>query len=273
MLTLLPRALRAVALGAIGVAMILSPAFARSLKIGGTGATNGLLAELAPEFKAATGITLEIVAGLGTTGANNAVIDGKLDIAFTGRELRDKERAKGLKIAATFRTPIGLVTSHESPVGLKSTEIAALVRADRPVWPDGTPILIILRPADETDYIVLGEHFPGFAEALQHLRKRRDLSVAATDQDNADMAEKLKGSLTSFTLTQLVTEKRTLKFVAINGAAASLENYQNGTYPYGKHLYLVVPSVVSPEAEAFIAFLAGAVGEALLQRGGLIAGK
>lgn len=252
---------------------MLSPAFASSLRIGGTGATNGLLDQLAPAFKAATGITLEIVAGLGTTGANNAVIDGKLDIAFTGRELRDKERAKGLKAAATFRTPIGLVTSREGPVELKSGEIAALVRADRPVWPDGTPILIILRPADETDYLVLGEHFPGFTEALEHLRKRRDLSVAATDQDNADMAEKLKGSLTSFTLTQLVTEKRNLRFVAINGTAASLENYRNGTYPYGKRLYLVVPSVVSPEAEAFLAFLAGPVGEGLLQRGGLIAAK
>ena len=273
MLTPLRSALRAVALGAIGVIMVLSPALGRSLKIGGSGATNGLLSELAPAFKAETGISLEVVPGLGTSGANNAVIDGKLDMSFAGRGLRDKEKAKGLKVAATFRTPIGLVTSRDGPDGLKSTEVAALFRADRPVWPDGMAVLVILRPADETDYIVLGEHFPGFTDALQHLRKRRDLSVAATDQDNADMAEKLKGSLTGATLTQMTTEKRNLRFVAIDGVAASLENYLNGSYPYGKRLYLIVPSVISPEAEAFLAFLAGPTGEALLRRGGLIAGK
>jgi phosphate transport system substrate-binding protein len=269
----LRRALRAAALGAIGVAMALSPALGKSLKIGGTGATNALLGQLAPAFKAETGITLEVIAGLGTTGANNALIDGKLDAAVTGRELRDKEKAKGLKVAATFRTPIGLVTSRENPDGLKSTEIAALFRADRPVWSDGTPILIILRPTDETDYVVLGDLIPGFTEALQHLRKRRDLSIAPTDQDNADGAEKLKGSLTSATLTQMVTENRNLRFVAIDGVAASLENYLNGSYRYGKPLYLVVPSAISPEAEAFVSFLAGPAGEALLRRGGLIAGK
>ena len=37
--------------------------------------------------------------------------------------------------------------------------------------------------------------------------------------------------------------------------------------------YLIVPSVISPEAEAFLSFLAGPAGEALLRRGGLIAGK
>jgi hypothetical protein len=33
------------------------------------------------------------------------------------------------------------------------------------------------------------------AEAIQQVRKRSDLSLAATDQDNAEMGEKTKGSL------------------------------------------------------------------------------
>ena len=125
---------------------------------------------------------------------------------------------------------------------------------------------------DESDNIVLGELFPGMTQALQRLRKRRDLSFAATDQDNADMAEKLKGSLNSATLTQIVTEKRKLRFVSIDGVAATLENYQNGTYPYGKSVYVVVPSVISPEAEAFLAFLARPAARSLLRDAGMIAG-
>jgi hypothetical protein len=42
---------------------------------------------------------------------------------------------------------------------------------------------------------------------------------------------------------------------------------------YAKSLYLIVPAAVSPEAQALVAFLAEPAGEALLRRGGMIAGK
>lgn len=260
--------LRAIVLGAIGVTMALSPAFARTVKVGGTGAATELLRQLAPGFKADSGINLEVIPGLGTSGALGALIDGKLGMAFSGRELRDKEKAVGLKVATTFRTPFGLATSREGLEDFKSADIARLYRADKPVWADGTPILITLRPSDESDNIVLSELFPGMAEALQHLRKRRDLSIAATDQDNADMGEKVKGSLISATLTQIVSEKRNLRFVSIDGVAPSLDSFVGGSYAYGKSLHVVVPSATSPEAEAFIAFLATAAGKELLRQAG-----
>jgi phosphate transport system substrate-binding protein len=119
----------------------------------------------------------------------------------------------------------------------------------------------------------MGDLFPGLADALVNLRKRRDLSLAATDQDNADVGEKLKGSLISATLTQILTEKRNLRFVSIDGVAASLENYQTGAYPYGKSLYVIVPSTVSPQAAAFVAFLAKPAAELLLRKASLIVGR
>ncbi|MDP2331101.1 MAG: substrate-binding domain-containing protein [Reyranella sp.] len=265
--------LRATVLAAIGVMLALSPAWGETLRIGGTGAVTELLRRMGPALTADTGIALEVVPGLGTTGANSAVADGKLGLAFSGRELRDREMARGLRVAAVLRTPFGFVTSRQGPDNLKKSGIVALFRADRPMWPDGTPILIHLRPADESDYIVLGELFPGMTEVIQQLRKRRDLSVVATDQDNADMAEKVKGSLAAATFTQIVTEKRDLRFVSIDGVAPSLENYLDGSYPYGKSLYVIVPSAISPDAQAFLAFLAGPAGVALLRQAALIAGK
>jgi phosphate transport system substrate-binding protein len=251
----------------------LPQAFAATLKAGGTGAVTELLNQLAPAFKAETGIDLEVIAGLGTSGANNAVADGKLGLAVSGRALRDKEKTRGLKVVTSFRSPFGLVTSRPGPDSLKSIELAALYRSDGPLWPDGMPILITLRPADESDNIVLGDYFTGMREALLHLRKRRDLSIAATDQDNAEMAEKAKGSLTSATLVQIMAEKRNLRFVDIDGVAPSVENVLSSAYPYTKPLYLVAPSEPSPEAEAFLAFLARPAGVALLRRAGVIPGS
>ncbi len=263
--------LRSIVVLAVTVAM--SPAWGQTLKVGGTGAMTEFLDQLVPVFKADSGISLQVFPGLGTSGANEALRDGKLDIVLAGRDLRDKERQNGLRVRTTFRTPFGLVTSREGPENLKSTEVAALYGADRPTWPDGMPILITLRPTDESDNLVLGELFPGLAAALQQVRKRRDLSIAATDQDNADRAETMKGSLSGATLTQILTEKRKLRFVSIDGVPVSLENYQNGSYPYGKSIFVVVPPVASPEAEAFLAFLAKPAGRLLLENAGLVAGK
>jgi phosphate transport system substrate-binding protein len=260
-------------IGLLALTLVSSPAWGGSLKVGGTGAVTALLEQLAPAFKEDSGITLEVIGGLGTSGANAALADGKLGLTFSGRELRDKEKAKGLNVIATLRTPFGLVTSREGPDGLKSKEITTLYGADNPMWPDGTPILITLRPVDESDNIVLGELFPGLTGVLQQLRKRQDLSVAATDQDNLDLAEKFKGSLSSATLTQIMTEKRKLKFVSIDGVAPTLENYQNGSYPYGKSVYVIVPSAISPEARAFLAFLGKPATRSLLENAGMIAGK
>lgn len=265
--------LRSVAFAAIGVILASGPALSGTLKVGGTGAVTAVLGQLAPVFEAETGIKLEVIPGVGTSGANSAVADGKLGLAFAGRDLRDKEKEKGLRVAARFRTPFGLVTSRAGPDNLKRAEVVALYQADNPVWPDGMPILIALRPADESDNMIMEEFFPGMAQALQRLRKRRDLSIAATDQDNADVAERIKGSLTGATLVQIAAEHRNLRFVAIDGVPVTLENYLNGSYPYGKFLYVIVPSTISPEAQSFLSFLARPAGEALVRRAGLIAGQ
>jgi len=267
------RGLRALAISALGLLLAMTPAWADPLKVGGTGAVTQLLKDLGPAFQAETGIALDVVVGLGTSGANKAAGDGKLGLAISGRPLRDTEKAKGLKIVAAFRTPFGLVTSREGPDGFKRSEVADLYRADRPLWPDGTPVLITLRPVDESDNTTLGDLFPGVADAMLQLRKRTDLSIAPTDQDNADIAEKLKGSLNSASLTQIVSEKRNLRFVAIDGVAATMENYENGSYPYAKSLYVVVPAVPSPEAEAFVAFLAKPAARAMLRSAGVIANQ
>jgi phosphate transport system substrate-binding protein len=256
---------------ALSAALFLTTAsMAEVLKVGGTGAVTEVLMQLAPAFRAETGVDLQIVPGLGTTGGNNALADGKIGVSFSGRPLRDTEKANGLKVAIAFRTPFGFVTSRAGPDNFRKSEVVSIFLADNPRWPDGAPVLITLRPVDESDNIVLGEMFPGIGDAFVSLRKRRDLSVAATDQDNADVAEKNKGSLTSATYVQIVSERRRLQFVSIDGVPPTLENYRNGSYPYSKDLFAVVPPLVSSEAAALIAFLGGQSGRRRLEAAGLL---
>lgn len=259
-------------LGALASLATSSAALAEGLRVGGTGAVTEVLRQLAPAFAADTGISLSVVPSLGTSGANSAVADGKLDMAIAGRELRENEKARGLQVVGVLRTPFGFVTSRPGPDDLKSADIAQIYQAARPAWPDGMPILIMLRPIDDSDNLALGVLFPGMADALQQARKRRDLSVAATDQDNADMAEKTRGSLVAATHAQIKAENRNLRLVSIDGVVPSLEAYLNRSYPYGKLLHVVAPAKVSPEIQAFLAFLAKPAGQALLRDAGMVAG-
>jgi phosphate transport system substrate-binding protein len=106
--------------------------------------------------------------------------------------------------------------------------------------------------------------------AIAKVRARPDLSVAATDQDNADMAETLAGSLVGFTLVQLLTEKRNLRFVAIDGVEPSLQDYEKGVYPFGKKLYLVIGAKQNPAVARFVAFLRSPKGVAALREAGVL---
>ncbi|MDP2411492.1 MAG: substrate-binding domain-containing protein [Pseudolabrys sp.] len=243
---------------------------AENLRVGGTGAINEAVRGLAPAFAAETGIAIQLVPSMGTSGGNSALADGVLDVSVSGRPLNAKEKASGLKAVAEMRTPYGLVTSLAKPNALRSAELAQLYQSDKPIWADGTPIRIILRPSNDSDTALLGQLFPSMSEAIVKARSRADLSVAATDQDNADMAEKMPGSLVGATLTQIKMEKRNLRFVAIDGVGPSLESFENGSYPLGKSLYVVVGPNPNAAAISFVAFVRSPKGVAALREAGLL---
>jgi phosphate transport system substrate-binding protein len=235
-------------------------AAATTVRIGGVGAAMGMLPQLFAAFERIDATKLEVVPSLGTSGGLRALSEGALDIAVAGRALTPDELARGLIPAVAVRTPYGFVTSHPTPNGLKSSEAAGIFKAAKPTWADGSPMRIILRPKSDSDTGLLGGMFPDMAAAIEQARKRPDLSIAATDQDNAELAERVPGSLTGSTLTQIKTERRNLRFVPIDGAMPSLVNVERGIYPCSKILMFVLPAKKNADAERFIAFLQSAAG-------------
>jgi phosphate transport system substrate-binding protein len=161
-----------------------------------------------------------------------------------------------------------LITSHRSPGGLASAEVAARFNSPAAKWKDGSVIRIVLRPKSDSDTPVLGGMFPGMADAIEQARERPDVPVAATDQDNADLVERAPGSLAGSTFTQIKMEKRNLRFVAIDGVEPSPETLESGAYPYSKTFYFVLPEKKNALAEQFIAFLQTPAGHAALRETG-----
>jgi phosphate transport system substrate-binding protein len=248
-----------------------SSAVAQTVRIGGTGAATALMQSLGSAFSENSEDPVDVIPSLGTNGAIRAVAAGALDIAVSGRALTPQEEAAGLVVLSTMRTPFGFLSSRSNPPGLAKSDIAALFDAGRKTWPDGFPLRIVMRPRSESDTALIGALFPEAAVAMERARARPELPVAASDQDNADLAERLKGSLTGATLTQITMEKRPLSFVDIDGVKPTLENLQSGAYPYAKTLYMIADKSRRPSVDTFIAFLHTARGRMALREGGVLA--
>ncbi len=141
------------------------------------------------------------------------------------------------------------------PTALKSADLPRIFAAEKATWADGTPIRIILRPRSETDTALLGELFAGMGEAIEAARRRAEVPTAATDQDNAALAERTPGSLIGTTMTQLKTEHRNLHVVPLDGVEPTLANFESGAYRFAKNLYFIVRRDSTAEAQRFVEFL------------------
>ena len=242
------------------------------LRVGGTGGATGLLAYLGKTFTAETGIGVEVIPGLGSGGGINAAADGVLDVAVAGRPLNLAERTRGLVAGAVIRTPYVLATSRPVDTSMTERQIIDAYTMDKANWPDGSLIKVILRPRPESDNIALVALFPGMTTALGEARKRPELPIAATDQDNADMAESLPGSLIGATYTQIKMEQRKLRLIAIDGVAPSIDAFESGAYRYTKELYVLHRQTPSAPVQRFIGYIRSKAGISALREAGCLPG-
>jgi phosphate transport system substrate-binding protein len=243
-----------------------SSAKAERLRAAGTGSAIEFLRRLSSEFAARTGTQIEVIPSMGSSGALQAAEDGVLDIAVAGKPLTEEQKAKGLHVVYTLRTPFVFATSHPAPQRMSIADIRQAYESPTKLWSDGEPIRIILRPKLDSDTFIMETLFPGLDVSMAKARLRPDVPLAATDQDNALLAEHTPGSLVGITYLQAHVEKRNLRFVTIDGVEPTPENFESGLYRYAKELTFVLAAHPKPEAERFIAFVRSSEGEAVFRQ-------
>ncbi len=243
------------------------PGSAQTVNIGGSGSGLGLARKIAeaitheePDFSA------RIMPSLGTTGGLRALSDGALHVAIAARPLTPDEQKRGLVEAACFLTPYAFITSASEITGIGQAEIVSFYENSSAIWPNGTPVRVLLRPASDGSIPYLATMIPGLGAAMSRARERREIPIAATDQDNVDMAMSVPGSLTAAPMTQLLTEAPFLRRLMLDGTIASLETMQSGQYPAGLRLCWVTTRPASPGADRFIDWLKKSSNAAFLAR-------
>jgi len=253
-------------------ALILSctgTAFADDMKVGGTGAAHGLLLRLSEAFqKVSPGDRIEVIAGLGSSGAIAAAAEDAIGLAIVSRDLKPEENAKGLLAEPLLHTPFMFVTSHPDPQALTKAQVVDIYNGTLTRWPDGKEIRPILRPKSDSASSFLIDNFEDMQAAMDELRQRIDVPVAATDQDNIEAAVTVANSFAGTTLMEIITERPQLRPIALNGIHASVAGMQLGAYRLKMRLDVVIKSTPSPVAQRFATFLHSEMAEKLIRESG-----
>lgn len=259
---------RRIALAAL-VVVLPAVSQAEPLRMGGTGAGLALMREIGEQLSAVhPEIKAEILPSLGTQGGLRALGERAIEVAIALRPLTSAEKASGLSEAACAVTPFAFVSSRPRPPGLTTAQVPALYANPAPVWPDGQPLRPILRSRDGSENPYLMHAIPGLDTALPAAYRHSGIPVGATDQENADLAQRTEGSLAVMTLLQLRTEKLKLQPVTFDGVEPTPENVASGRYRLPIRLCLVLPAHPSSTAVKFVTYVKSPPGQALLRASG-----
>jgi phosphate transport system substrate-binding protein len=242
---------------------------ADEIRLGGTGAAHGILQILGEAYSTENpGDAVEIVSGLGSSGGIAAVSEGALTLAVSSRPLRQNEKAKGLDGIPFIDTPFMFVTSNVANLTISNADVVAIHDGTLRKWPNNKGIKPILRPRSDTASALLIESFSGMQAAMDKLRQRPEVPVAATDQDNLQAAEEITASFTAMTLLQFLTERPRLHAIMLDGVQPSVENMQAGKYTLRTNMQLITSAQPSAVARRFIAFTRTPQAQQLIRENG-----
>jgi len=257
----------ALALTGAAISGFSKPVSAEEIRIGGTGGALGAMRLMADAYnKSQSDAKVVIVPNLGSSGGIKAVIAGAIQIGLSGRPLRNAEIDQGATAIGYGRTPFVFATTvkNAAVAAITMPQIVEIYSGRTERWSDGTKVRPVLRPENDSDSELLGSISPEVRAALLQARKRPGMLVAITDEEAADYLEKLAGSFGTTTLAMILSEKRPLKTLKIDGADPSVKGIVQGSYPYYKEMMFVTGPTTPPSAGRFIAFVQSPVGHKIL---------
>jgi phosphate transport system substrate-binding protein len=245
-------------------------AHANKLRIGGTGAALGTMRILADAFmRNHPSTSIEILPSLGSGGGIKALAAGSINLAVSSRELKDDERAKGLRSQAYGKTAVVYATPSSNTVtGVTGTELTAIFSGTQITWSNGDQVRPILRPKVETDTKLAESHIPGMREAHESARGRSAVPLYFTDQEAASALERIPGFVGTMSLSLIISEQRQLKALALDGHVASPQSIADDSYPITKTLCFVLPAKPNQVTKDFFDFAFSEEGRAILENTG-----
>jgi phosphate transport system substrate-binding protein len=234
--------------------------------LAGTGVWLPLARELAASYGASHPGRLVIVHdSIGSRGGRRALDDGVIDVGLVsvpGREVPEVEDARSIAVA--LGAVVFAVHPSVSEHDVTSKRIVGIMSGEVTTWPDGRPIVPLLREEGDSATRVACDVIPGFAPALADARRLKRWPTLLTDQDMADAVESTPGSIGLHDLGALRIEHPAVRVLSLDGVAPSAEALSERRYPLVRTLVLLVARHTRPETDEFLAFVTSGPGREVI---------
>jgi phosphate transport system substrate-binding protein len=225
---------------------------AYDLVIAGSGSNLPLVEALVAQWPNRDGARILIPESIGSTGAVEALADGVIDIGLVSRPLTPEEHGEGFTVVPLARTPLAVV--RHAPGGttsLTSDDLLAIFLGELRAWPDGTPVVPVLREAGDSGAAIIAVADPRLGRVMHDASRADRWQVALTDQAMRTVLAETPGAIGFLDLGIVGTDPG-LAVVTLDGRHPS----DAETWPFIKTLSLVVPDETSPLARALVGWLA-----------------
>ena len=243
---------------------------AQELRIGGTGAALGTMRLLAQAYaQSHPDARITVLPSMGSGGGIKALLADAVQIAVSSRPLTNAESSAGAVAVEYGNTPFVFATAATNAATNVTTQnLIDFYSGKVSQWPDGAKVRLVLRPIGDSDSETIKAMSPAMRDAKTAAELRKGMVFTVTDQETATALEKLSGALGPSTLALLLSEKRALKALALNGVEPSAQAIASGRYPLSKQLLIITGPKSPAEAQTFVAFVLSAAAQQILQQTG-----
>ncbi len=207
-----------------------------------------------------------VIEDVGSDGGVQLTANASVDLGMISRNLKDSEKG-------TVQTlPIGLsgtgvaVNASNPVTGLTKEQVRGIYTGAITDWSavGGSPgkMTVLVREAGSATRSAFESYFftakPAYGKDVLEVYE-----IAETQK----ALRSFKDSIGMLSITNATLSDKSVKFLAIDGAAATKENLANGTYKIQRPLYFVYhndPQQVKPAIKEFLDFVRGPNGQKII---------
>lgn len=247
-----------------------SIACSAAIVIGGTGNAIGTMRLLGDAYqKINPQVEVTVLPSIGSSGAIKALPKGRIDIGLSARPLKKAESEKGMIAIEYARSPTIFAVSNDLKVSRTTIpDMVKIYNGSLKQWSDGTTIRPIIRQPGDDNTKQIKALSSELKNAVEIAENRQGLLFASTDQETVNKIEQTPGSFGVTSLALLLSEKRNIHALALDGVEPTIESIVSGNYPMFKQFYFILPLQRSVEVEAFLKFVSSSTGVAILKQNG-----
>jgi phosphate transport system substrate-binding protein len=210
-----------------------------------------------------------------TVGSTNGIwlaASGAVPVGLVSRPLRDTEQQLGLTVLPYART--ALVLGVHPSVGedrITSDQLLAIYRGGETRWRGGQRVALLTRERGDSDVQVLSRAMPGFDRAYAEGVRAQHATVLYSERQMVGALATRLYALGLTDLGTLTTERLSIRVLALNGVAPTVEAVARGSYPLVKTLAFVFkPERLTDEARALLGFVRSPENMRLLREHGYV---